>query len=105
MKNMVRNVVDTLSANRRAWKSPFRGKYHAILFNIINEMNRTRGNSPYANNAPIIQSSGCGKSSTVDEVAHDIFTFPACLRPNNWTVKDEGEDGVLLPHFLFPILR
>jgi hypothetical protein len=43
-------------------------------------MNRARGDAPYANYLPIIQSSGTGKSRTVHELARLVFTIPFNLR-------------------------
>ena len=44
-------------------------------------MNTKRHDADYANFLPIVQSSGMGKSRTVDELARRVFTLPFNLRP------------------------
>ena len=44
-------------ATQKAWKVPFIGNTHVLLHNTINNMNSTRGRSPYGNILTIVQSS------------------------------------------------
>ncbi|PCH39715.1 hypothetical protein WOLCODRAFT_97721 [Wolfiporia cocos MD-104 SS10] len=72
----------------KAWKQEYAGASHELLLNEIRTMNsecRPKGQEPYvyANTLPIIQSSGTGKSRTVDEMAKLIFTIPFCIRQPN----------------------
>lgn len=65
-----------------AWKHPYLGNCHQDLLDNINAMDRTLLHS---NTAPIIQSSGTGKSRTVDEQAKLVFTIPFNLRADKDT--------------------
>ena len=58
------------------------GETHKLLRSIIDDMNigRDRAEGLYANFLPIVQSSGTGKSRTVDELAKLVFTLPFNLR-------------------------
>ncbi|KAF9075121.1 hypothetical protein BDP27DRAFT_34021 [Rhodocollybia butyracea] len=69
-----------VQATVNSWKEPFQGDYDVLLVNTLNRMNATRGTTPYANYVPIIQSSGTGKSRTIDEAAHLLFTIPFNVR-------------------------
>jgi hypothetical protein len=62
----------------RAWDTPFKGDAADILLAVI-PMHLEKGRKFHAN---IINSSGTGKSRTVDEVAKKIITVPMCLREN-----------------------
>ena len=67
-------------ATTNAWVTPFVGDVHHVLAKDINEMNAARSGESYRNFLPIIQSSGMGKSRTVDQLATEIFTLPFNLR-------------------------
>lgn len=77
-------------ATETAWKTQYIGGAHALLRSAVHTMNRTRlaglesggRPPPYSNYVPIIQSSGMGKSRTVDEMAKSVFTLPFNLRSN-----------------------
>ncbi|KAG9080601.1 hypothetical protein FRC06_006366, partial [Ceratobasidium sp. 370] len=60
---------DQLLATKRAWKEPYVGSAPRLLRKAIDQMNAQRADKDYANFLPIIQSSGMGKSRTVDELA------------------------------------
>ncbi|CAA7263721.1 unnamed protein product [Cyclocybe aegerita] len=60
-----------------AWTQEYQGSTHqTLLSNIESDPRR----SPYCNTGAIIQSSGYGKSRTVDELAKLVFTIPMNLR-------------------------
>lgn len=67
-------------AVRDAWTSPYVGDAHTTLLENVREINSSRGMNPYANSMPLLQSSGMGKSRTVDELAKDIFVIPLNVR-------------------------
>ncbi|CAA7268435.1 unnamed protein product [Cyclocybe aegerita] len=60
-----------------AWTQEYQGSTHQTL--LSNIQSDPRG-SPYCNTGAIIQSSGYGKSRTVDELAKLVFTIPMNLR-------------------------
>lgn len=61
----------------RAWRREFVGDYHIFLRDQINAL-KTTGH--YSRFNVIIQSSGTGKSRTVDEMAKIVFTLPFNMR-------------------------
>ncbi|KAH7890628.1 hypothetical protein F5I97DRAFT_59418 [Phlebopus sp. FC_14] len=65
------------AAAKAAWTTKFHGDYHEVMLKNINSMDRK---AHYANSAAIIQSSGSGKSRTVDALADLVFTIPFNLR-------------------------
>jgi hypothetical protein len=64
-----------------AWDMPFKGQAHGRLMVAIDELNSAEANS-YAKILPITQSSGTGKSKTVDQMAMERIVLPLCLREN-----------------------
>jgi len=72
-------------ATEKAWTVPYQGNYSDLLSKAITEMNALSYGKSYANFAPIVQSSGTGKSRLVDQVAVSIFTIPFNLR----LIKDQ----------------
>ncbi|KAF9810325.1 hypothetical protein IEO21_07013 [Rhodonia placenta] len=73
-------VVNEQKTVRDAWTSPYVGDAHTTLLENVREINSSRGMNPYANSMPLLQSSGMGKSRTVDELAKDIFVIPLNVR-------------------------
>ncbi|KZT00605.1 uncharacterized protein LAESUDRAFT_816421 [Laetiporus sulphureus 93-53] len=74
-----------------AWSRTFYGTAHQTLYNSIERMNSSRvPEQLYSNYVSIVQSSGTGKSRTVDEMARLVFTFPFNLRA-------EGDSGYAYP--------
>ena len=58
------------------------GKAHERLLDRLISMRTSPWNgdpAPYRNVLPVYQSSGMGKSRTVDELAKMVFTIPICL--------------------------
>ncbi|KZT03296.1 uncharacterized protein LAESUDRAFT_684107 [Laetiporus sulphureus 93-53] len=87
-------------ATKIAWKKPFIGTSHQTLLDSIKEMNRDRSKeSSYSNYLAIIQSSGTGKSRTVDELAKLIFTIPFNVRTGtpSMVMKDDEDGGFPYP--------
>jgi hypothetical protein len=70
----------SIIATLKAWEVTYLGNSSQVLRVTINEMNRTRWKKPNMNFVPIVQSSGMGKSKTVDELAKFVFTLPFNLR-------------------------
>jgi len=65
----------------------YRGDAAKLFVTAVDGMNTKRHRivGLYNNFIPIIQSSGLGKSRTIDEVARVIFTLPFVLRPREDT--------------------
>jgi hypothetical protein len=62
----------------RAWGLKYYSDAHKILLNAIDDHTLPTKNN-YAKIMPIAQSSGMGKSKTVDKVAMERILFPLCL--------------------------
>lgn len=65
-----------------AWRTDFQGTAHLDLINNIIRDDRTKD---YSNTGIILQSSGYGKSRTVDEAAKLVTTIPMNIR-----AKEDG---------------
>jgi hypothetical protein len=65
-----------------AWRLKFIGKAHKCLLGVVDEVQHRKEDSSYAKIVPITQSSGMGKSKTVDAIAQERILFPLCLREN-----------------------
>jgi hypothetical protein len=65
-----------------AWKSDYRGDAYKIMLGVIDDLHRNAGTSGSAKLVPVVQSSGTGKSRTVDKIATERILFPLCLREN-----------------------
>ncbi|KAJ3857045.1 hypothetical protein EV368DRAFT_61171 [Lentinula lateritia] len=61
----------------RAWKQGYLGSYDKLL---LQNMDSSQSTGDYGNVAAIVQSSGYGKSRTVDEIAKQVFTIPMNVR-------------------------
>jgi hypothetical protein len=71
----------------RAWSLEYHGNAHEILLEAIDGLHVLEVAKNYAKIMPIAQSSGTGKSKTVDKVATLRILFPICLRedlPKNY---------------------
>lgn len=64
---------------RNAWTNEYIGDAHLMLLETVKDMCATC-EEPYTNSVPIIQSSGSGKSRTVDELAKIVFVIPLNIR-------------------------
>ncbi|KAG8708105.1 hypothetical protein FRC08_000107 [Ceratobasidium sp. 394] len=85
-----------LEATIKAWGVPFVGPAAELLKQAMDQMNTKRRDANYANFLPIVQSSGMGKSRTVDELARRVFTLPFNLRPTaEHTGYPRGDPDVL----------
>ena len=67
-------------ATERSWKYPFQGNAASGLWEHIETYYDPSDHRIYAHYAAIVQSSGMGKSRTVDELAKDHFVIPLNLR-------------------------
>jgi hypothetical protein len=66
-----------LTAAKLAFSVPYEGDGHLVLKGTIDDMNKTRRRfQSHQACAWFINSSGTGKSRTVNELAKKIFTFP-----------------------------
>ena len=65
-----------------AWKSDYRGDADKIMLRFIDEVHQRPRSANYAKVIPVAQSSGTGKSRTVDKIATERILFPLCLREN-----------------------
>ncbi|KAG9089296.1 hypothetical protein FS749_001444 [Ceratobasidium sp. UAMH 11750] len=85
-----------LEATIKAWGVPFVGPAAELLRQAMDQMNTKRRDANYANFLPIVQSSGMGKSRTVDELARRVFTLSFNLRPTtDHTGYPRGDPDVL----------
>jgi hypothetical protein len=71
----------------RAWGFEYHGDAHKVLLKAVDELHMLPIEESYAKIIPIAQSSGMGKSKTVDRVATERILFPICLR------EDIGKDS------------
>jgi len=67
-------------ATERSWEHPFKGEAAEALWEHIKAHYNPADDSAYKHYAAIVQSSGMGKSRTVDELAKDHFVIPLNLR-------------------------
>ena len=65
-----------------AFKRDYHGVAYKVLLQSIDEVHNRSVDKCYAEIIPITQSSGTGKSKTVDKVATERILFPLCLREN-----------------------
>ena len=77
-----RQLTGVSTATVLAWKTAFVGETDKILHRVIDDMNLTcdRTEGIYSNFVPIVQSSGTGKSRTVDELSKRVFCVSFNLR-------------------------
>ncbi|PPQ86745.1 hypothetical protein CVT25_012382 [Psilocybe cyanescens] len=73
----------------QAWESTYYGEHHK---NLLENITQCMGRSPYEHMAAIIQSSGFGKSRTVDEMATLVATIPMNIRD-----AQESNEGAYPP--------
>lgn len=69
-----------------AWRQTYLGDAHKILLQAVDDLHKLKADHNYAKIIPIIQSSGTGKSRTVDNIGTERILFPMCLR------EDLGKD-------------
>jgi len=67
-------------ATEKSWEYPFQGNAASGLWEHIETHYKPSHHRVYAHYAAIVQSSGMGKSRTVDELAKDHFVIPLNLR-------------------------
>jgi hypothetical protein len=73
------------------WNLEYRGHANKILLQAIDEVYSLPEMKYYSRIVPVVQSSGTGKSRTVDEIAKERILFSVCLRENLWgTYRDFG---------------
>ena len=90
-----------IEATILSWQHEFQGTADEILFAVLQnylhwtEAMKDEQGAPYANLAPIVNSSGTGKSRVVDQLGKKhCFVIPLCLRR-------EGTDGSCFPLFFY----
>ncbi|KAH8113055.1 hypothetical protein DFH11DRAFT_1744480 [Phellopilus nigrolimitatus] len=74
-----------------AWKVPYQGGAHLLLYETVATMTWKKGLRSNANSLFIVQSSGTGKSRTVHEHSKLVFTIPFNL------TADEEKKGLPYP--------
>ena len=72
--------LSCISATEKSWEYPFRGDAAKALWEHIETHYNPSNVTVYAHYAAIVQSSGMGKSRTVDELAKNHFVIPLNLR-------------------------
>jgi hypothetical protein len=73
-------VTNLCLAVIRAWKQEYHGDAHKILIRAMDELHMLPLSRNYAKIMPITQSSGTGKSKTVEMVGKERILLPLCLR-------------------------
>ena len=87
------------TATEQSWDQPYVGKAPEALWNHIVRQYNPSEESVYAHYAAIIQSSGMGKSRTVDEMGKKHFVIPVNLRnPGAQGVAQNNSCFVLHEH-------
>jgi hypothetical protein len=79
-----------MTATVRAWSGNFKGHAADALFSVISDLLNPNAMA-YARATCIINSSGTGKSRSIDELSKRIITIPVCLR-------QEGSQGIFAPY-------
>jgi hypothetical protein len=64
----------------KAWDMPYHGDGHKVLLQAVDEVYGVAPEMQYARILPIAQSSGTGKSKTVDRASQERILLPLCLR-------------------------
>ena len=70
----------------RAWDLEYYGFAYEVMLQAIDEIHGWPVEQHYAKVLPVAQSSGTGKSKSMDMIARQRITFPFCLR------EDLGND-------------
>ncbi|KAI0248394.1 hypothetical protein BJV78DRAFT_1354923 [Lactifluus subvellereus] len=84
----------SVDATVRAWSSPFQGNAADVLLMTISDyLDKQR--VVYARHTSIVNSSGTGKSRTVDQVARKIITVPMCLREDGSQARDPNDQAAV----------
>ena len=63
-----------------AWNRDYLGDAHKMLLRAVDELNDLSPGKSYTKIITLVQSSGTGKSKTVDKIARERILFPLCLR-------------------------
>lgn len=79
---IIRFIAFVVVAVIRAWNLEYRGDVYKVLLATIDEVHVLPIEQHYAKIIPVAQSSGTGKSKTVDKIATERILFPLCLREN-----------------------
>jgi len=64
----------------RAWGFEYLGYGHKVLLQAIDDLHALPTENHRAKIVPVVQSSGTGKSKTVDKIATERILFPLCIR-------------------------
>jgi hypothetical protein len=64
----------------RSWERAYNGQAAKVLWTYIRDHYDPSGDSIYAHFCSVVQSSGMGKSRTVDELGKEHFSIPINLR-------------------------
>ncbi|PPQ86747.1 hypothetical protein CVT25_012384 [Psilocybe cyanescens] len=78
-------VVHNIEWMSKAWETTYNGEHHR---NLLTNIRHSIATNPYENTAAIIQSSGFGKSRTVDEMATLVATIPMNIRDTKGNDED-----------------
>ena len=64
----------------RAWHLEYKGNAYKALLDMVDAIHTMPVKKNYAKAVPVAQSSGTGKSKTVDKIATERILLPMCLR-------------------------
>ena len=76
---ILHNLNDPLAVIS-AWNAEYHGTAHKVLLKAVDEAHALPTEHQYARIVPVAQSSGTGKSKTIDKIATERILFPLCLR-------------------------
>ena len=78
------HVIFYLLTVIQAWKAKYLGTTHRALSEATDDLNNQPPARHYAKIIAMIQSSGTGKSETMDEITKDRVLFPLCYMKLLW---------------------
>ena len=78
--NYYSSALSLFLAVMKAWNSVYHGFAHKALLRAVDAVHSLPAVANYAKIIAIIQSSGTGKSKTVDAIAKERIAIPMCLR-------------------------
>jgi hypothetical protein len=77
---VLHHIINGLLAVISAWNAEYHGTAHKVLLKAVDEVHALPRDHRYARIIPVAQSSGTGKSKTIDKIATERILFPICLR-------------------------
>ncbi|KAK2459299.1 hypothetical protein APHAL10511_008684, partial [Amanita phalloides] len=92
--NFPDSLGDQITATEKSWEHPFQGNAARGLWEHIETHYKRPDSKVYAHYAAVVQSSGMGKSRTVDELAKTHLVIPLNLRAEKFTGYPPADSSV-----------